>query len=557
MVLRLWSAPTDDTDTARANAEEKKETEWEMPPTPSGDGDERPIVVELQLELNHVSNVDTVNSTANVKFGVVMWWIDERIKELNLGRGGTLPKNMWGPKLRVHNGIDLAERQIVFDVEDMDRCKIKRLITYTGTVENAMQLEDFPFDLDDLDIILRTSSDFMTKDGEISGALPAGQIYRLIWKQGAKEQFPNATKKFRRNDLKKASGRPPCGALGNWRCAHPEADSDAFNRANDELEKIQVHPLGLGETCMPLRLRWNCALHEWIVLGISIKGWTELGRDMASSQGTSREESFVPPELKAKWSTRSVIHVNEHSYTPTTIQMSIHIARDWTYYLWRALLPLIFTFGLAMSAFFIDAKELNDRLEVVITSFLATVGLMYVMTTFLPKTSTFTSMDKVTVATIVALVFTGLEVTYVAWELDERNQVKDSELSQLVDRITFWTLIGLYTLIILITMVPPFFRRRKAWNHHFQQRNGISHSGHLVFIKDDMRSSIVAKHSESTLCETDTCWGGDCGDDKPCGDHKIAIPPTLLWEKEADFVMAERCKAIVDAERRATNLHML
>ena len=50
-----------------------------------------------------------------------------------------------------------------------------------------MDLKSFPFDWNSVDVIFRTASDYLTRNEEVSGALPTGETYELKWEVNAQE----------------------------------------------------------------------------------------------------------------------------------------------------------------------------------------------------------------------------------------------------------------------------------------------------------------------------------------------------------------------------------
>eukprot|EP01048_Picozoa_sp_COSAG05_P025547 COSAG05_NODE_6550_length_939_cov_1.515476_1_plen_131_part_10 len=117
------------------------------PPTPDG----TPFWVDARIDLVRCSAVDTVKSTAHIKIYVIVYWTDPRLA----GWTGDLPPQLWGPHLTLQNASadnDVQDTHAVFDFADRKVGRLKRVRLLCGTVENSMDLKDFPFDMDDISV---------------------------------------------------------------------------------------------------------------------------------------------------------------------------------------------------------------------------------------------------------------------------------------------------------------------------------------------------------------------------------------------------------------------
>lgn len=132
--------------------------DWSLPPEGEEGG---PIAVSVCLEAHHVTAVDTVKATAVIKCGVVLYWRDRRLSEMwSSGDDGacragrfTLPGKLWGPRLRLHNALDVRVDQVFFDLVRPAEGLLRRMLVYTGTIINSMDLRDFPFDIDEVEVV--------------------------------------------------------------------------------------------------------------------------------------------------------------------------------------------------------------------------------------------------------------------------------------------------------------------------------------------------------------------------------------------------------------------
>jgi len=121
-----------------------------LSPPPLGPNGE-PVVVRPKIGFTNLNNIDTVGQTVFVRFFLDLYWEDPRMV------GATIvPENIWRP----------AECYIINQVEDMnvlvheeqpilvDASKGLLLwpIEFCGAVVNPMDLREFPFDRDSIDV---------------------------------------------------------------------------------------------------------------------------------------------------------------------------------------------------------------------------------------------------------------------------------------------------------------------------------------------------------------------------------------------------------------------
>merc|ERR1712032_1753388 len=112
--------------------------------------------------------------------------------------------------------------------------------------------------------------------------------------------------------------------------------------------------------CIPgegqlFRLLWNGKLAEFLLLGMSV--------DIVDKpRGPSGQEV-------------------------TEIVVKVHVRRRFWFYFWKVLLPLYNLMGLSMFSFAFDVSDLSSRLDLLVTLFLASVALLYVVAEHLPKTN--------------------------------------------------------------------------------------------------------------------------------------------------------------------------
>jgi hypothetical protein len=149
---------------------------WVQPPPPDEDGD--PVWVDLRLNVFKVSAVDTVAGTAFARIGTVFYWNDPRL--VGWPEGKALPPCLWGPRMNLVNALgDVEEASQSFKLVDSSTGRLERGRTYTGTVDNPMDLQAFPFDTDSIEFTFRTLSHWATLDGGQHDSQAKGRTYRL------------------------------------------------------------------------------------------------------------------------------------------------------------------------------------------------------------------------------------------------------------------------------------------------------------------------------------------------------------------------------------------
>lgn len=143
---------------------------WSSPPVSDGS-----LEVRFRVGVERIAALDTVAGTAFVQLAVTLYWTDPRLA----GWEGPLPQALWGPILVLKNQVgDASVADEVFALVGVEG-RLKRGVVYRATVGNPMDLHDFPFDLDDLDVVFHTSSHWRTRDGSQENMVTAGRIYVL------------------------------------------------------------------------------------------------------------------------------------------------------------------------------------------------------------------------------------------------------------------------------------------------------------------------------------------------------------------------------------------
>mmetsp|Transcript_9062 Transcript_9062/g.25537 ORF Transcript_9062/g.25537 Transcript_9062/m.25537 type:complete len:760 (+) Transcript_9062:112-2391(+) len=164
---------------------------WMPPPpstihkTPAGgelllEADEdKPLRVDFRCACFKLTNISTVDFTSVIKFVLVFEWNDPRLCGLPITTND-LPGDLWGPDIILENAQN--ECEVVYDSFSLlssDTGRLKRTITFHGPVYNPMNLRDFPFDNDELEMKFITICNWRTLDGSRFGNDPVKRVYTL------------------------------------------------------------------------------------------------------------------------------------------------------------------------------------------------------------------------------------------------------------------------------------------------------------------------------------------------------------------------------------------
>jgi hypothetical protein len=131
--------------------------------------------IDIRFVIMHLGHIDTVNSTAKVKFRLFSYWTDARA----IGWEGELPGSTWGPLFNFVNsvgGMNVTVDEMTLLNSSTGR--IRSVIVYEGTLSNPMDLRQFPFDLDAVNVTLSTLSRWMSYDQTRHGK-STSRMYRV------------------------------------------------------------------------------------------------------------------------------------------------------------------------------------------------------------------------------------------------------------------------------------------------------------------------------------------------------------------------------------------
>eukprot|EP00529_Nitzschia_sp_RCC80_P023454 CAMPEP_0113465154 /NCGR_PEP_ID=MMETSP0014_2-20120614/13587_1 /TAXON_ID=2857 /ORGANISM="Nitzschia sp." /LENGTH=470 /DNA_ID=CAMNT_0000357291 /DNA_START=194 /DNA_END=1606 /DNA_ORIENTATION=- /assembly_acc=CAM_ASM_000159 len=145
------------------------------------DDEPPPLNVDFRCACFKLSNISTVDFTVLVKFVIVFEWNDSRLVDKeDVMTTNDLPSDLWGPDIILENAQNDCE--VIYDsfsLLDKRTGRLKRTVTFHGFVYNPMDLNDFPFDSDELEMKFISISNWRTLDGTRFGNDPCRRTYRL------------------------------------------------------------------------------------------------------------------------------------------------------------------------------------------------------------------------------------------------------------------------------------------------------------------------------------------------------------------------------------------
>eukprot|EP01012_Entosiphon_sulcatum_P041779 TRINITY_DN5566_c0_g2_i1.p1 TRINITY_DN5566_c0_g2~~TRINITY_DN5566_c0_g2_i1.p1 ORF type:complete len:525 (+),score=88.25 TRINITY_DN5566_c0_g2_i1:175-1749(+) len=127
-----------------------------------------PVDVHCQMYVEDIPYIHTAEETFRIVIDVSWEWVDDRILERTPGKPMSsvnawriVPErreSMWLPRLEIINAIEIeAEEQALEALVRDGRPKIVQGMKYSITAKNRMHLQRFPFDIQRLQLIIRSS----------------------------------------------------------------------------------------------------------------------------------------------------------------------------------------------------------------------------------------------------------------------------------------------------------------------------------------------------------------------------------------------------------------
>ena len=125
-------------------------------------------------------------------------------------------------------------------------------------------------------------------------------------------------------------------------------------------------------------------------------------------------------------------------------RMTIHVTRQFGFYLWKVLFPLIILVVMCFSVFWMDDESLADRLGVGFTGVLTVVAYQFIATGSLPKVSYITLMDSYITLSFIIMVLTIFQSIWVS----DFNKKDKKEMAWQIDRVSRYV----FPLVYIISM---------------------------------------------------------------------------------------------------------
>jgi hypothetical protein len=121
------------------------------------------------------------------------------------------------------------------------------------------------------------------------------------------------------------------------------------------------------------------------------------------------------------------------------IVLEIDVAREWGFYVWKIMLPMVIIVALSWSIFWMSDERLAARSRIAATGVLTIVAFQFVVGEALPRIAYLTLLDKVMITS-----FTILSVTVLQSMIVSRYQDEDMPRAQRIDRISRLIFPGVY-----------------------------------------------------------------------------------------------------------------
>ena len=130
--------------------------------------------------------------------------------------------------------------------------------------------------------------------------------------------------------------------------------------------------------------------------------------------------------------------------------MEIVVVRQYEYYLWKIITPLIFLVIVSWSVFLMIGEKLADRLRFSMIGILTIVSFQFIISDILPRVSYFTLMDSFLSISFFIMLLTMLESVYVN-NLDLVEESAQAKKLDMVSRIAFPVLY--FVSLIALTLI--------------------------------------------------------------------------------------------------------
>ena len=129
------------------------------------------------------------------------------------------------------------------------------------------------------------------------------------------------------------------------------------------------------------------------------------------------------------------------------IVLEIDVAREWGFYLWKIMLPLVIIVALSWSIFWMTDESIAGRTRITATGVLTIVAYQFVVGEDLPRIAYLTLLDKVMILSFVLLAVTVVQSLIVA-----QYQQVDMPRAKRIDRFSRLLFPGTYLALLLLVL---------------------------------------------------------------------------------------------------------
>ena len=130
-----------------------------------------------------ISEVDTVNQTVMMKMSLNLYWTDERLVVRDRQTpGAKMPDNLWGPWPELANAIaeGFTIELLAKGFHDRESGQMNQIVVWEGRLNNPMNLKDFPFDCDFIDLIFVNERACLGTPGDDLKFVGQMNTYKLV-----------------------------------------------------------------------------------------------------------------------------------------------------------------------------------------------------------------------------------------------------------------------------------------------------------------------------------------------------------------------------------------
>jgi len=141
-------------------------------------------------------------------------------------------------------------------------------------------------------------------------------------------------------------------------------------------------------------------------------------------------------------------------------RFGINIRRKYFYYFMKVVLLMWLIVLLTMPTFLYEIEEVEQRMALTSTMFLATAATLYVVGQDLPKTENLNTMDKLILATLAVIFFVAAE-SITVFTLHKGNHIDAANRVQIISVVL---LVAVYTILNVWLFVIPLVRLWRGGN---------------------------------------------------------------------------------------------